>query len=340
MVTVGRGAQVNPQNRFARINVEVEYDNLEDDELNIKSKTIYLKDSSRSVISYSDSPDLGHCASLNPYRGCEHGCAYCYARPTHEYLGFSSGLDFESKIIVKEDAPLLLEQELLATKYKPQVLKLSGVTDPYQPVEKQLQITRKCLQVLLKFRNPVVIITKNYLVTRDIDILSELAKCNCCQVYITITTLDNKLRSKMEPRTSSIEKRLEAIKKLSHTNIPVGVMIAPVIPALNDVEIPKILEIAAKSGAISASYTLLRLPYAVKDIFINWLENFYPLKKDKVLNRIKEIKGGVLNNSEFFKRFEGYGPYAEHIDNIFTLYTKRYKLNENYPELTTSFFIR
>lgn len=331
-----RGASFNPPNRFSQIEIEVEY---EDDE-NSTIKTLYFKDTSRSIISYNDSPDLGFCVSLNPYRGCEHGCIYCYARPTHEYLGFSCGLDFESKILVKENAHKLLEEELSSSKYKPDVLVLSGVTDPYQPVEKHLNITRKCLEVLLRFRNPVVIITKNHLVTRDIDILKEMAKYDGCAVNISITTLDNELRRLMEPRTSAIEKRLDAIKQLAHNNIAVGVMVAPIIPALNDVEIPKILECAAMAGAKWASYTLLRLPYAVKDLFIKWLGNSFPLKKTKIIGRIMEIKGGVLNNGEFFKRFEGYGAYAQHIDNIFTLYAKKYSLNKSFPCLALSYFKR
>lgn len=339
-ITKGRGTSFNPQNRFSQIKIEVEYDNIDGKYRSAKINTVYFKDLSRSIISYNDSPDIGFCASLNPYRGCEHGCVYCYARPTHEYLGFSSGLDFESKILVKEDAPALLEEELSSPKYKPQILVLSSVTDPYQPIEKHLNITRKCLEILLKFKNPIMIITKNYLVTRDIDILSEMSRYNGCCVNVSITTLDNHLRCAMEPRTSSVEQRLEAIEKLSKAAIPVGVLISPVIPGLNDVEIPKILYYVSQQGAKFASYAFLRLPYAVKNLFIDWLTSFYPSKKEKIIGLIKEVKKGVLNNSEFFARFEGYGGYAKHIDNIFTIFAKKYRLNYNFPSLSVSFFRR
>jgi len=243
---------------------------------NPKVKTTLLADTTKSVITYSDSPDLGHMAGINPYRGCEHGCVYCFARPNHEYLGFSSGLDFETKIMVKKDAPRLLRKELLAKKYKPQVIALSGNTDCYQPIERRLKITRQCLEVLADFRNPVAIITKSRLVERDMDIFLELNKYNAIKVIISLTTLDHHLASKLEPRASTPEDRLHAIKALSQAGIPVGIMVAPVIPALNEYEIPMILKKASEAEATSAGYILVRLPFAVKDLFTGWLQEHFP----------------------------------------------------------------
>src|SRR5919107_2817044 len=229
---VGRGAADNPKNRFEKIEVEPELGELDAEEPG--PEIIYLRDVSRSIIARNDSPDIGFDASINPYRGCSHGCIYCYARPTHEYLGLSAGLDFESRILVKQDAPELLRKELLSSRWNPQVLSMSGVTDPYQPVERRLRITRRCLGVLAEFRNPVIIVTKNYLVTRDLDLLSELASHDAAAVAFSLTTLDDDLRRIMEPRTSPPARRLAAVEKLAAGGIPVGVMTAPVIPGLND----------------------------------------------------------------------------------------------------------
>ena len=234
-----------------------------------------------SIITRNTSPDVGFETSLNPYRGCEHGCIYCYARPTHEYLGFSAGLDFESKIMVKTNAPELLRAELESPRWQPQTLVLSGVTDPYQPVERKLRITRGCLEVLAKFRNPVAIITKNHLVTRDIDILRELAACNAVAVNVSVTSLDPTLQRVLEPRTTSPQGRLDAIEQLRAANIPVGVMVAPIIPGLTDHEVPKILDACAKAGAQFAGYTIIRLPWAVAPLFEHWLEEHFPDRKEK-----------------------------------------------------------
>src|SRR5439155_16898176 len=234
--------------------------------------TQFFRDSSRSIIARNDSPDVGFEASINPYRGCEHGCAYCYARPTHEYLGFSAGLDFESKIMVKEDAPELLEAELSSPKWKPQVVVMSGVTDPYQPVEQKLKLTRRCLEVLARFRNPVAIITKNHLVTRDADISRELAANDAAAVNVSVTSLDPKLHRVLEPRTSAPQSRLDAIAHLHAEDIPVSVMVSPVIPGLTDHEVPAILKACAEAGAQFAGYTVIRLPWAVAPLFERWLE--------------------------------------------------------------------
>ena len=256
---------MNPPNRFEAISLErdADWDPAEEPVL----ATRFLRDHSASVITYNDSLDVGFSASLNPYRGCEHGCIYCYARPTHEYLGFSAGLDFESRILVKEEAPELLRRELAAPKWKPQTLALSGVTDPYQPIERKLLLTRRCLAVLAECRNPVCLVTKNQLVTRDLDHLCELARHRAVCVCVSLTTLDPELRRVLEPRTSPPAARLAAIRELSAANVPVGVLIAPIIPAINDHELPQLLAAAAAAGARFAGYVVLRLPLAVAPLF-------------------------------------------------------------------------
>src|SRR5438067_972760 len=228
----GRGASWNPQNRFERIEYVHDEDAHDDDEPSPLPRTIFLRDPTRTILAHNDSPDVGFDTSINPYRGCEHGCIYCFARPSHEYLGFSAGLEFETKILVKEDAPELLREELMSKKYTPRLIAISGVTDPYQPIERKLEITRRCLQVLAEFRNPVGIVTKNHLVTRDIDHLGELAKFSAAAVYVSITTLDPALANIMEPRASTPELRLAAIEALSRAGIRTGVMVAPVVPAI------------------------------------------------------------------------------------------------------------
>src|SRR6266516_3906325 len=257
----GRGASWSPANRFERLHVDLTDIDVVDDDPDAEERprraTQYFRDATKSIITRNTSPDVGFETSLNPYRGCEHGCIYCYARPTHEYLGFSAGLDFESKIMVKMNAPELLRAELESPRWQPQTLVMSGVTDPYQPVEKKLQITRGCLEVLAKFKNPVAVITKNHLVTRDIDILRELAACDAAAVNISVTSLDPTLQRVLEPRTTSPQGRLYAIEQLRAAKIPVGVMVAPIIPGLTDHEVPKILDACAKAGAQFAGYTII-----------------------------------------------------------------------------------
>src|SRR5205807_10626855 len=267
----GRGASWSPANRFEKLHVDHnDVDPDSGDAVRPGRATQFFRDGTKTIITRNNSPDVGFETSVNPYRGCEHGCIYCYARPTHEYLGFSAGLDFESKIMVKTDAPELLRAELESRHWQPQVIVMSGVTDPYQPVEKKLRITRGCLEVLAKFRNPVAIITKNRLVTRDLDLLGELANHNCAAVNISVTSLDPNLQRVLEPRTSPPAARLEAIEKLRNAEVPVGVMVAPVIPGLTDHEVPKILEACAKAGAQFAGYTIVRLPWAVAPLFEHW----------------------------------------------------------------------
>jgi DNA repair photolyase len=332
---VGRGAAGNPKNRFERI--EVEPDEIEGDEP--RPETVYLRDHSRSIIARNDSPDIGFDASINPYRGCSHGCVYCYARPTHEYLGLSAGLDFESRILVKQDAPELLRKELLSSRWNPQVLSMSGVTDPYQPVERRLRITRRCLGVLAEFRNPVIIVTKNYLVTRDLDLLSELASHDAAAVAFSLTTLDDDLRRIMEPRTSRPARRLAAVEKLAAGGIPVGVMTAPVIPGLNDHELPNLLSAAAEAGATFAAYVPVRLPYAVAPLFEDWLARHFPERKDKVLNRVRSMRGGELNDAGFGSRMRGEGLFAQHIAQLFSISCRRAGMGEGrFPKLSTAAF--
>jgi len=329
----GRGTSSAPKNRFERHEFEVDPDAVEEmrhidpDFVLPAPRTEFLRDDSQSIISKNSSPDIGFNASLNPYRGCEHGCAYCYARPTHEYLGFSAGVDFESKIMVKPRTAELLESELSRRSWQPQVLACSGVTDCYQPVERKLRTTRSCLEVLAEFRNPVAIITKNHLVTRDIDLLSELASYRAASVVLSITSLDDKLARKLEPRASAPKFRLEAVRKLSAAGIPVGVSLAPVIPGLNDHEMPAILEAAAEAGACFAFYTVVRLPYGVKDLFSEWLEENVPGQREKVLGRIRDLRGGELNESDFGKRMSGSGQIAEELSQMFRVTCRRLEIN-------------
>ena len=336
---VGRGAAANPKNRFERI--EVQLDPGKTDAEDPRPETVYLRDHSRSIVARNDSPDIGFDASVNPYCGCAHGCAYCYARPTHGYLGLSAGLDFESKILVKEGAPELLRKELSSPRWEPKVLSMSGVTDPYQPVERRLGITRRCLEVLAEFRNPVAIVTKNHLVTRDVDLLSELARYDAAAVAVSLTTLDDGLRRVMEPRTSRPARRLATVEKLAAVGIPVGVMTAPVIPGLNDHELPALLSAAAEAGATFAAYVPVRLPYAVRPIFENWLERHYPERKEKVLNRIRSMRGGELNDARFGSRMRGEGPFARHIAQLFSISCRRAGIGEGrFPRLSTAAFCR
>ncbi len=332
----GRGASFNPRNRFK--DTHVDYDIDEETGEKPSPKTQLIPDSTQSIISYNKSEDIGFSAGINPYRGCEHGCIYCYARPYHEFLGYSSGLDFESKIVVKYDAPDLLEKELSSPRWKPQVLAMSGVTDVYQPIEKELRITRKCLEVLAKFRNPAGLITKNYLVTRDIDVLSRLNDFGCISVTISITTLDKELAGVLEPRTSRPQRRLQAIRELADAGIPVGVNVAPIIPGLTDHECAKILEQASAAGASFAGYTILRLPYKVKDLFIEWLEQHRPERKNKVLGKIMDIREGKLNSTEWSERMKGKGHFAKQIADLFEVQTERLGLNEQRKKLTTQHF--
>ncbi|HZS44800.1 MAG TPA: PA0069 family radical SAM protein [Blastocatellia bacterium] len=333
----GRGALSSPPNRFFKLTVHRDPEAGIDE---ISPKTEFLRDSTKTIIAHNDSPDVGFATSVNPYRGCEHGCIYCFARPTHEYLDFSVGLDFETKILVKEDAPQLLRAELSSKKWKPQLLAFSGVTDCYQPIERKLTLTRQCLEVCLDYRNPIIIITKNNLVTRDTDILIEMAKFHCAAVFVSVTTLNPDLARIMEPRASIPERRLAAIETLSAAGIPVGVMVAPVIPGLTDHEIPNIVEAAAKAGAQHAGLTIVRLPYAVKEIFEQWLDEHFPERKDKVLNHLRDMRGGKLNNNNFGERMGGDGPFAEQIESLFRISCRKSGITNPELNLSTDSFRR
>jgi DNA repair photolyase len=332
----GRGASSNPANRFERIHLEPSQEEGSDELCAVHTQ--FFRDNTQTIITHNDSPDISFQASINPYRGCEHGCAYCYARPTHEYLGFSAGLDFETRIMVKEDAPILLRRELASPRWKPQVLAISGVTDCYQPIERKLRLTRGCLEALAEFRNPVSIITKNQLVTRDLDVLRELARHKAVSVALSINSLGTHLARRLEPRASSPESRLAAVRQLADAGIPVGVMVAPVIPGLNDHEIPSVLKAASQAGAQWAATEILRLPLTVAPLFLEWLEQNAPQKKSKVLAQIRSMRGGKLNDARFGVRMRGEGIFAEQITRMFHVAARKARLSGNGPQLSAAAF--
>jgi DNA repair photolyase len=337
----GRGTGLDPTNRFTRIEVTLDGDELDADarsDEGASTPTRYLRDTSRRVLTQNDSPDIGFDRSLNPYRGCEHGCAYCYARPYHEYLGLSAGLDFERVILVKEDAPERLANELAAASYEARPIVLSGVTDPYQPIERHLELTRRCLAVLAAHRHPVGLITKNALVLRDVDLLGALAAVGAAHVTLSITTLDEGLRSVLEPRTSTSARRLGAVRALATAGVPVSVNVAPIIPGLNDHEVPALLEAAAEAGAQAVGYTLLRLPGAVAEVFSEWLHRHRPERAARVLARVREMRGGKLNDPRFGHRMRGSGAYAESIGSLFGVHRQRLGLARALPPLETGHF--
>jgi DNA repair photolyase len=338
----GRGTALSLPNRFERLHVERDPDaDLGPDCADAPHpRTQFFDDASESILNPIDSPDLPMGMGLNPYRGCEHGCAYCYARPTHDYLGWDSGLAFETKIMVKRRAPELLRTALSAKKWRPQTITMSGVTDCYQPAERHFRLTRGCLEVLAEFRNPVSIITKNALVARDIDVLARLARHHCAAVHISITTLDADLAGKLEPRAARPEHRLRTLRTLADAGIPVGVMVAPVIPGLTDAELPSILAAAAQAGARSAGYVLLRLPHTVKDVFIQWLEDHVPSKKARVLDRLRELRGGGLNETAWGSRLQGEGVFADQLRDLFQITARRAGLNREPVGLDASGFLR
>lgn len=336
----GRGAQSNASGRYeveARVAFDDGWQSLE--ELP-PFKTSIAVDTSRKVITRNDSPDIGFDRSINPYRGCEHGCVYCFARPTHAYLGLSPGLDFESKLFVKPDAPSLLEKELAAPGYEPRMIAIGTNTDPYQPIERDRKIMRGILEVLERAGHPVGIVTKSALVTRDIDILARMAKRNLAKVAISVTSLDPKLARAMEPRAATPPKRLEALKQLSDAGIPTTVMVAPVIPALNDSEIERILDAAAHAGVKEASYVLLRLPLEVRDLFREWLMANYPDRYRHVFTLIRDMRGGRDYDAKWGERMKGTGPMAWTIGRRFEIACDRLGLNKRRSKLTIDHFAR
>lgn len=335
-----RGTYLDTGNRFLSGSSERFDDGWESFGQELDPGTQFLGDTSRTAFATNNSPDIPFTHSINPYRGCSHGCSYCYARPTHEYLGFNAGLDFETKIMVKRDIVALARQEMMKKSWKPTVVSMSGVTDPYQPAERKFRLTRGVLELIVEFRNPVVIVTKNALVARDADLLAELAYYGCAAVLLSITTLDRDLARRLEPQTSTPELRLQAIRRLTDAGVPTGVMVAPVIPGLNDEEIPAILKAAADAGATVAGRTLLRLPLAVAPIFLDWLEREEPARALKVRHALEEMRDGKLNLTEFGVRMRGTGARAEMISQLFKTHAARYGLNKREFPITTANFRR
>ena len=338
----GRGSRIDPPNRFGGTYHELDLEQVEGDEEFLESlrhrATEYLPDRSRTIVAENDSTDVGFRYSINPYRGCLHGCSYCFARPTHEYLGFNAGLDFESKIMVKEDAPELFRAFLGNPKWAPEPIAMSGVTDCYQPAERHYRLTRRCLEVAIEAKQPMTLITKNALVVRDLDVLAPMAGEALVHVNLSITTLDPALARSMEPRTSTPAARLRAAKALTDAGVPVRVLIAPVIPGLNDSEIPAILEASKAAGAASAGFTLLRLPLTVGPVFVEWLEREQPGRAKKVLDRLREARGGRLNDPNFGSRMMGSGERPDQVAGLFRLFRKRHGLDGGLPPLDSSKF--
>ncbi len=340
----GRGAALNPGNRFEKVRLHIMGEHLDERALEapggVQIATQVFEDTTRTIINKVDSPDLGFGWTVNPYRGCEHGCIYCYARPGHEYFGLSLGVDFETRIYAKKRAAELLRRELDHPRWAGEPVVMSGVTDPYQPIERELKITRACLQIMAERRQPVGIVTKSAMVTRDIDLLRELARHEAARVAVSITTLDNALASKMEPRASGPQQRLEAVRKLSESGIPVAVLTAPIIPGINDHEIPALLEAARQAGARNAGYIMLRLPHQIKDLFLEWLTRHCPERAAKVEALVREMHGGELYDSRFFVRQRGEGAYAQQIQGTFELFAKRYGLDRRPRPLNSAAFVR
>jgi DNA repair photolyase len=336
----GRGAQFNPDNPFDKLSLSHEDWDGVDIPPDEPGQTKYYHDQPKNIVNKVDSPDIGHSYSMNPYQGCEHGCIYCYARNTHNYYGFSAGVDFEQKIIVKETAPQVLEKQLQHPKWEVRPIMLAGNTDCYQPVERKLEITRKLLKVLVKYRHPVSILTKNSLILRDLDLLTVLAKDQLVHAGMTITTLDENLRRKLEPRTASAKKRLDVLEQLTAAGIPTTVMISPVIPGLTDHEIPAILEAAAARGVYSAGYIVLRLNGAIGPLFEDWIRKHFPDRAEKVLGQVRQMHGGELNDNRFGRRMRGEGPIADAIRQLFKINKKRLMGEKSLPPYNLDAFLR
>lgn len=336
------GSHIDPPNRFEKQHREWDLEHLEWDQEHLQTllnrPIQYLPDISKSIVSENDSPDIPFRLSINPYRGCAHGCSYCYARVSHEYLGMSAGLDFETKIMVKHEAPRLFREFLAKSSWKPEPITFSGVTDCYQPAEREYRLTRQCLEVALESCQPVSIITKNALVVRDLDILQPLAAKNLVHVFLSITSLRRELARDMEPRTSIPAARLRAVKTLADAEVPVGVMVAPVIPGLNDSEIPQILQSAKDAGARTAGYILLRLPLTVEPVFVEWVQRTQPLQAQKILSRVQATRSGKMNSSTWGERMVGQGPLAEQIRDMFRVFRRKSGLDQELPPQNCDLF--
>jgi DNA repair photolyase len=336
----GRGAQVNPHNRFlAQEKVQEHWEGIDEVEED-SHKTKFIEVYPKTIVNEVKSPDVGMEYSLNPYQGCEHGCTYCFARPTHEYWGYSAGIDFESVILVKKNAPELLEKTLRHPKWKVKTIVLSGNTDCYQPCERTFGLTRQLLEIMLKYRHPVAIITKNVLINRDLDILKELGKLNLIHVNMSITTLNEELRRTLEPRTATVKRKLETIETLTSNGIPVNVMMAPMIPALNDHEMFAIAKAVSERGAHSARYHVVRLNGPNGQIFTDWVEKNYPDRAAKVISQLKEVHGGQLNDSRFGKRMKGEGNFALNLKRQYEIAYNRFFRDKEYTKLRTDLFLR
>lgn len=336
----GRGAQFNPKNRFLKGQYLQEFPEAIDDWEAEPRKTEYIYDDNKTLVNKVTSPDVGMMYSANPYQGCEHGCVYCYARNSHEYWGFSAGLDFESRIVVKKNAPALLRKFLDNKNWIPAAISLSGNTDCYQPIERKMRITRQLLEICLEYRNPVGVLSKNALVLRDLDILQELAKLNLVRVFSSITSLDENIRLKMEPRTASYKQRLKVVETMAKNGIPTGIMNAPIIPGLTDKDMPAVLKAASEAGAKWAGYTVVRLNGAIGPIFQDWLFKAFPDRAEKIWHAIQECHDGNVNDSRWGNRVVGDGKFAEMIRDQFRLFCKKYGLNETKMEYNTSDFRR
>jgi DNA repair photolyase len=334
----GRGAQVNTHNKFLKNKYVLEHIEGLDEPLLENTSTQIFEEHPKKIVSVSNSPDLPFMTSINPYQGCEHGCIYCYARNTHEYYGFSAGLDFERKIIIKSNAPELLEAHFNKKNYQPVAIMLSGNTDCYQPMERRLKITRGLLKVFLQYKHPVAIITKNNVILRDIDLLSDMAKLNLVHVNVSITSLDEQLRQKLEPRTITASGRLAVIQKLSENGIPVRVMAAPIIPGLNSNELPNIIKASADRGALAAGFTIVRLNGSIGELFTDWVHKAFPDRAEKVLNMIANCHGGQLNDSRFGTRMSGEGNIAESIHQLFRMACVRFLSGREMPPYDMSLF--
>ncbi|MFK7767402.1 MAG: PA0069 family radical SAM protein [Mariniblastus sp.] len=335
----GRGSSLEIGNRFEQVHLQLDLEQLEEAdqlaELDRKIETEYFLDEAGSVVNENSSPDVDFRFSLNPYRGCAHGCSYCYARPTHEFLGFNAGIDFESKIIAKPNAPQLFRAWLGRRKWQENVepIMLSGVTDCYQPCEKKFELTRKCLEVALELQQPMRVTTKNGLILRDLELLTEMTKLNLIMVTVSVSSLDQSLIRIMEPRSSSPQFRLKTIRLLAEAGIPVKVLVAPIIPAINEQEIPEILKQVADAGASHAGYVMLRLPHSVEPVFLDWVERHFPDRKDKIVSRVESLNGGKIYDSKFGSRMKGQGIWADQIRSLFQAYCNKHDLKRGTAKL-------